>query len=117
MIKQKSKFQNPNIKIKGLIKGDVVFVISGKDKGKSGKILKVFPKKEKIIVEGVNILKKHIRPRRQGEKGEIIQMSVPIHISNVMLKCPQCGLATKRAFKILEGDKKTRICKKCKVEI
>jgi len=64
-------------------KGDMVAVIAGKNRGKSGKILRVIPKKNRVIVEGLNLYKKHIRPKRQGEKGEVIQLARPLHISNV----------------------------------
>jgi len=97
-------------------KGDTVKIICGKDKGKSGKVLKVLPKDNKIIVDGLNLAKKHRKPRRQGEKGEIIQIPRPIDSSNVMLVCPSCLKATRVGYKILESEKK-RVCKKCGSEI
>jgi len=97
-------------------KGDQVLVISGKYRGKKGKVIRALPKKEKIVVEGVNIVKKHVRPRRAGEKGQIVQMPAPLHVSNVKLICPHCKKATRVGYKI-EGEKKYRICKKCKREI
>lgn len=93
-------------------KGDNVKILAGKDSGKSGKILVVDVKKEKVLVEGINILKKHKRPTRQGEKGEIVNLPRPIHISNVMLVCQNCGKAVRIGHK-LNGDKKVRYCKKC----
>jgi len=93
-------------------KGDMVMVISGDDKGRKGKVIKVMPKKERVLVEGLNIQKKHQRPRREGEKGQIVEKPGPIHISNVKLICPKCGKATRVARKIVEG-KKYRVCKKC----
>jgi len=93
-------------------KDDTVLIISGKDKGKKGKVLKAFPKKRKVLVEGVNIRKKHIRPRREGEKGQIVEIPTPIDVSNVKLICPKCKKATRVGYKIME-QKKYRICKKC----
>lgn len=101
-------------------KGDTVLIISGKYKGKTGKVLKAFPKEMKILVEGVNIVKKHQRPRRTGEKGQIIEIPKPIPVSKAKLICPACKKATRVGFKFLEskGEKiKVRICKKCKAEI
>lgn len=93
-------------------KGDNVLIISGKYRGKKGEVLKAFPKERKVLVEGVNIVKKHMRPRREGEKGQIIEMPTPIDISKVKLICPKCGKATRVGYKI-EEKKKFRICKKC----
>lgn len=92
-------------------KGDKVVVISGKDKKKTGKVLRVLGAEERLVVEGVNSRKKMRRPRRQGEKGQIIQIEMPVHKSSVMLLCPQCGRPTRRAFSL--GEKRTRLCKKC----
>lgn len=97
-------------------KGDQVLIISGKDRGKKGKVSVVFPKDFKIIVEGVNIRKKHARPRRGGEKGQIVQMPSPLDVSNAKLICSKCGKATRIGYKISE-KKKYRICKKCGQEI
>lgn len=96
-------------------KGDTVIIISGKDRGKKGKVLDSLPKKERILVEGINLRKKHQKPKRSGEKGQIIEMPLPIHISNVKLICPKCGKPTRIGHKI--GDKNFRICKKCGQEI
>jgi large subunit ribosomal protein L24 len=93
-------------------KGDTVIIISGKDRGKTGKVLRAFPKEGRIIVEGVNLRKKHVRPRRAGEKGQIIALPVSIDASNVKLICQNCGKPTRVGYKI-EGEKKYRICKKC----
>ena len=95
---------------------DKVVVLSGKDKGKQGKILTADPKAEKVIVEGVNVATKHQKPRKQGEEGGIIKVETPIYASKVQLVCPKCGKATRVAHKI-EGDKKVRVCKKCGAEI
>jgi large subunit ribosomal protein L24 len=97
-------------------KGDTVLVISGKYRGKTGKVLRAFPEERKILVEGVNLIKKHQRPKRAGEKGQIIEMPSPIDVSNVKLICPKCGKATRIGYKI-SGGKKSRICKKCGQEI
>ncbi len=93
-------------------KGDNVLIISGKDKGKTGKILKAFPKEMKILVEGVNLKKKHVRPKREGEKGQVVDIPAPLNISNVKVICPKCGKATRVGYK-LEKDQKLRVCKKC----
>ncbi len=95
-------------------KGDKVKIIAGKDKGKEGKVLQVMPDKEKVVVEGLNLLIKHVKPRRAGEKGQRIQFPAPFHISNVMLVCPKCNKPTRVGYKILENKKKVRVCKKCK---
>lgn len=97
-------------------KGDTVLVICGKDRGRKGKVIKALPKKEKVIIEGINLVKKHRRPRRSGEKGEVIQKPAPLHVSNVKLICPKCKKATRIGYKKV-GKKKYRICKKCKSEI
>jgi large subunit ribosomal protein L24 len=97
-------------------KGDNVLVISGKDKGKKGKVFEVYPGKNGLAVEGVNIRKKHARPKRSGEKGQIIEKPASINISNVMVICSKCNRPTRIGFKISEG-KKYRVCKKCEQEI
>ena len=97
-------------------KDDKVVVLSGKDKGKQGKILVSDPKAAKVIVEGVNVATKHQKPRKQGEEGGIIKVETPIYVSKVQLVCPKCGKATRVAHKITDG-KKTRVCKKCGAEV
>ncbi len=97
-------------------KNDTVLIISGKYRGKKGKVLQSFPKKEKIIIEGINLMKKHRKPKKTGEKGQIVELPAPIHISNVKLICPKCGKASRIGYKIIKG-KKYRICKKCKQEV
>ena len=97
-------------------KDDKVVVLSGKDKGKQGKILTADPKAAKVIVEGVNVATKHQKPRKQGEEGGIIKVETPIYASKVQLVCPKCGKATRVGHKIVDG-KKTRVCKKCGAEI
>jgi len=93
--------------------GDKVTIILGKDRGKSGKIIQVFSKENKVVVEGLNKIKKHLRTNRRGEKGQIIELSAPISASNVMLVCPKCTKESRTGYKI-EGKTKQRICKKCK---
>lgn len=97
-------------------KGDTVLIISGKDRGKKGKVIKALPKVGRIVVEGINLRKKHLRPKRAGEKGQIISLPLPIHVSNAKIICSKCGRAVRTGFKI-EAGKKVRICKKCKGEI
>ncbi len=91
---------------------DKVIVLSGKDKGKEGKVLSVDPKAGKVIVEGVSVASKHSKPRKQGEKGGIIKIETPIYACKVMVVCPKCGKATRVAHK-LENGKNVRVCKKC----
>ena len=93
-------------------KDDKVIVLSGKDKGKQGKVLTAMPKEGKLIVEGVNVASKHQKPRKQGEEGGIIKMPTPIYACKVMVVCPKCGKPTRVAHK-LENGKSVRICKKC----
>ena len=97
-------------------KDDKVVVLSGKDKGKQGKVLVSDPKAMKVIVEGVNVATKHQKPRKQGEEGGIIKVETPIYAAKVQLVCPKCGKATRVGHKV-EGDKKVRVCKKCGAEI
>jgi large subunit ribosomal protein L24 len=93
-------------------KNDLVMVIAGKDKGKTGKVLKVIKKKDRVIVEKVNIVKKHVRPSAKS-KGGILERESPIHISNVMIYCEKCQRPVRVGRKILEDGKKVRYCKKC----
>ncbi len=97
-------------------KGDTVLIISGKDKGKKGKVLEAFPKERKVMVEGVNLRKKHQRPKKSGEKGQIVELPGPISVSNTKLICPKCGKAARTGYKIFKNNK-VRICKKCKQEV
>ena len=98
-------------------KDDKVVVLSGKDKGKEGKILTADPKAAKVIVEGVNVATKHQKPRKQGEEGGIIKMETPIYASKVMRVCPKCNKPTRAAFGTDKDGNKVRICKKCGAEI
>ena len=93
-------------------KVDTVQVLSGNDKGKKGEVLEVIPKDSKVVVKGVNVRKKHIKPRKQGDEGGIISVECAINSSKVNVVCPKCGKATRVGYKI-EDDKKVRVCKKC----
>lgn len=100
-------------------KGDKVKVLSGKDRGKSGKVLQIFPLRQRASVEGINILIKHLRPRRKGEQGQRVEFPAPLNLSNLLLLCPKCGKAARVGSKILEvgpEKKKTkvRVCQKCR---
>lgn len=97
-------------------KGDTVKVITGKDSGKEGKILRAIPETERVVVEKLNIMKKALRPTQQNPQGGISSIEAPIHVSNVMLVCPKCNKATRVGHKI-ENGKKVRVCKKCNAEI
>ena len=97
-------------------KDDKVIVLSGKDKGKQGKVLSADPKAMKVVVEGVNVATKHQKPMKQGQDGGIIKVETPIYVSKVQLVCPKCGKGTRVGHKIADG-KKTRVCKKCGAEI
>ena len=94
-------------------KNDTVVVISGKDKGKTGEVLRVIPKTGKVVVKGVNLVKKHQKPNRQNMQGGIIEMEAAINSSKVMLYCTKCKNATRISSKILEDGTKVRVCKKC----
>lgn len=94
-------------------KGDKVKILTGKDKAKTGPVIKVFKSINKVIVEGINKKTKHQRPRKQGEKGTKVEFSAPINASNVLVICPKCGKETRITFSQEEGKKKARKCKKC----
>ena len=97
-------------------KNDNVMVITGKDRGKQGKVLRVLLEDNKVLIEGMNLKKKHQRPRKQGEKGQMVDMPHPIDLSNVLLSCSSCGKGVRMGAK-MNGTKKVRICKKCSKEI
>lgn len=100
-----------------LKKGDKVLVISGKDKGKTGKVTKALPRFRKIVVEEVNIKKKHQRSKKEGQKGQVIQIAMPVDVSVVKFICSKCEKAVRLGYKTSESGKKVRICKKCESEI
>lgn len=99
-----------------LKKGDNVIIIAGKDKGKKGKLIKVLPSLNKVVIEGLNILKKHQRPRKTGEKGQVIKIAMPIHASNVLIVDPKTEKGSRIGKKKL-GDKMVRITRKSNQEI
>ncbi|MCD6229109.1 MAG: 50S ribosomal protein L24 [Candidatus Omnitrophota bacterium] len=98
-------------------RGDKVVVLTGKDKGKTGKVLKVFPTEYRAIVEGINLVKKHMRRRREDEPYGIKEIPAPINISNLALFCPYCNRGVRFGVKVLEDKTKVRICKRCQKEI
>ena len=97
-------------------KDDVVVVLSGKYKGKQGKVLEVMPKEGKVVVEKVNVVSRHTKPRKQGDQGGILKKEAPIYASKVQVVCPKCSKATRVAYEIKDG-KKVRTCKKCGAEL
>ncbi len=97
-------------------KGDTVVVLSGKDKGKQGKVLSTVPSEAKVVVEGINMVTCHVKARKQGEESNIVKREAALYASKVQVVCPKCGKATRVAHKITDG-KKARICKKCGAEL
>ena len=95
-------------------KNDFVHVIQGKDKGKKGRVIRALPREQKVLVEGVNFVKKHTKPKSIDQQGGIIQMEKPISVSNVMFFCMKCSKPSKIGIKYLEDGSKFRFCKKCK---
>ncbi len=93
-------------------KDDKVLITKGKDRGKTGKVLHAFPNDNQVMVEGLNLMKKHVRPKKQGESGQIIEFPAPIDVSNVKLICPKCNEATRTGVE-RDGKNKRRVCKKC----
>jgi large subunit ribosomal protein L24 len=94
-------------------KSDLVMVVSGKEKGKSGRILKVMPEKEKVIIEKINFIKRHARPHGKQRQGGILEKEAPVHTSNVMLLCEKCNKPVRIGHRVVEGSKKARYCRKC----
>jgi len=93
-------------------KNDTVMVVTGKDKAKTGKVLTIVPKKDGVIVEGINVVKRHTKPRG-SEQGGILEKEAPVHISNVMLLCPKCNKPVRTRTEVLADGKKARCCVKC----
>lgn len=93
-------------------KGDTVILVSGKDKGKTGKILEVFPKEDRVIVEGINMVKKHKKPTQKVQQGGIVNQEAPVHVSNVMYYDKKAGQGTRVGYKVLENKEKVRVSKK-----
>ena len=98
-------------------KGDTVVVLSGKDKGKQGKVLGTVPGTLKVVVEGINMVTCHVKPRRQGETGGIMQREAALYASKVQVVCPKCGKATRVGHTFAEDGEKKRVCKKCGAEL
>lgn len=94
-------------------KNDTVVVLAGKDRGKTGKVRRALPKKERVVVEGLNMIKRHSRTRRAARQAGIIELEAPLPISNVQLICNKCGRPTRVGVRILEGGRKVRVCKSC----
>ncbi|MBI2609708.1 50S ribosomal protein L24 [Candidatus Giovannonibacteria bacterium] len=94
-------------------KGDIVSVVAGKDKGREGKILRVFTKENRALVEGLGLVKRHQRPKRGGEKGSIISVPSPINLSKLLPKCPHCGKSVRVGINVSADGKRSRVCKKC----
>ena len=94
-------------------KGDTVMIISGDDKGKKGKVLEVSPKEGKVIVEGINMVTKHVKPRRMGEQGGIVKAEAPIYACKVMVVCPKCNKPTRVGHSVDKDGNKVRVCKHC----
>ena len=99
------------IKIK---KGDLVKIMVGKDSGKTGKVMQVLPTEKQVVVEGLNVLKKHIKPTKRNEKGQRLEFSAPLAMAKVQLVCPKCNKITRVGFSVLPDGKKQRVCRKCK---
>ncbi|MGP1608403.1 MAG: 50S ribosomal protein L24 [Clostridium sp.] len=97
-------------------KGDTVKILSGVESNKTGEVLKVFPKTSKILIKGINVRKKHVKPRSQGAEGGIIEKEFPINASKAMVVCPKCGKATRIGYEIVKGTK-VRVCKKCNAKL
>ena len=101
--------------------GDNVIVTAGRDRGKTGKIIQVFPDALRVVVEGVNTRKRHLRPQRSGEQGQVVEFSAPLALANVAYLCPKCGKATRVGVQLVTEPtgkvKKLRVCKKCKETI
>ncbi|MFA5432054.1 MAG: 50S ribosomal protein L24 [Candidatus Paceibacterota bacterium] len=95
---------------------DQVLIIAGNDKGKKGKVLKSIPDKKRVIVEGIALIKKHVKPKKSGQKGQVVSSPRSINISNVELVCSKCGKATRVGHEIVDGIK-YRVCKKCGAHI
>ncbi len=102
---------NPNrLKVR---RGDTVVLLRGRDRGKQGKIIASIPREGRVIVEGLNMVKKHVKPRRSNEKGQRVSIAAPIQIGNVQVICPQCNKATRVAIRRSAGGDRERVCKHC----
>jgi len=97
----------------GIKKNDTVMLISGDEKGKSGRVLSILSSKDKILIESLNMIKRHMKPSKKYSQGGIIEKEAPVHLSKVMLVCPKCSKPTRIGNTMLENGKKIRSCKKC----
>jgi large subunit ribosomal protein L24 len=111
MPKMKKKLESYNNKLH-VKKEDTVIVITGKDKGKKGRVIVAYPRENRVLVEGVNMVKKHTKPSPKNPQGGIIEQEAPIHVSNVMLVDPKSGLPTRVGYKVLDNGKKVRVAKR-----
>lgn len=111
MPKVKKKLESHNHKLH-VKKDDTVMVITGKDKGKKGRIIAAYPRQNRVLIEGVNMVKKHAKPSQQNPQGGILTQEAAIHVSNVMLLDPKSGKPTRIGYKVLENGKKVRVAKK-----
>jgi len=98
-------------------KNDMVKIVAGKERGKTGKVLRIFPDKGRVVVENLNVVKRHTRPSQLNPEGGIIEKEAPISISNVMLICGSCNEATRTGVRTLEDGSKSRFCKKCNASV
>lgn len=110
MAKPKVKFVPDKIHVK---KGDTVYLVSGKDKGKTGKVIKVFTSKGRVVVEGVNMVTKHLKPSQMNPQGGVVKRPAPMFSAKVMLYCEKCSKPTRITKKVLEDGTKVRVCKHC----
>ncbi len=94
-------------------KNDTVIILAGKDRGKRGKVRRALPGKNRVLVEGLNMIKRHSRARRAARQAGIIELEAPLHVSNVMLLCNKCGKPTRVGFRFLDDGKKVRVCRSC----
>jgi large subunit ribosomal protein L24 len=95
-------------------KDDAIVIITGKDRGKKGKVRRAFPDEDRVVVEGLNMIKRHSRARRATRQAGIIELEAPIHVSDVMLICNKCGNPTRVNFRLLDDGKKVRVCNSCR---
>jgi large subunit ribosomal protein L24 len=95
-------------------KNDTVLVTTGREKGKKGRVLSVNPSEEELLIERINVIKRHMKPSKKQTQGGIVEKEAPLHISNVMLLCPKCGKPTRIAHAVLADGNKVRLCKRCK---
>ncbi|MFH0933034.1 MAG: 50S ribosomal protein L24 [Nitrospirota bacterium] len=98
----------------GIKKNDTVVIITGREKGKKGRVISVFPSEDKLLIEKINIIKRHMKPSKKYTQGGIIEKEAPLHISKVMLLCPKCGKPTRIGNTVLSEGKKARACKRCR---